>query len=253
MVYNEDGTPTAPVAPVPPIQLPAPAPAVEPPRLLAEACSVAARTAPDTTQDEQLAKMLQAEADEEAHQLLAQQRQHTAADNNNAEHDLFGSEDGEAWDAIDTNELNDMLEEDADGYMHIKPSATTLAKRRRMQRNLFGDDEDEPYDPMDCGVRDGQTLWHFNGAEWLQTTQAEVIRSLGAHGMVKQEEPPDHPAISIDFSPVPVAIDQPFPTPLSSVALYAAQAGEQATGEVVEREEFHSLEDMADALVPDLD
>lgn len=247
MEYREDGTP---VVTQPPVPAPAPAPHV--PRLLATA-RAAAPAVPDTSQDEVYAKMLQEEADEEAHDLREQQRQHREQEAlDKEEYDLFGDND---WDGALTGcNLDAMVTETScvdDEDVPLNVSQVVRERRARLQREIFGPDEDD------------DVLWDFNGSEWVQISSRDVIGALGAvqgnvHSVVKTEV--EDVAVPIHLEPTDCIFFPPPLVPLSNVVLNNAVPGEAATGQLsVQRSSTpHPMTGVTDfepgeELVPDVD
>jgi len=180
MVYREDGVPVLPA------QLPVTAAVAEvplPTGFMATA-RAAGPTAPDTTKDEAYAKMLQEEDDEEARQLRLQKWCDAAADDNRADRDLFGDEDDE-WN-LDTDDFDNLMSgtcnegaDDEDAPIRISHSARV--RRRRIQQQVFGDEDED------------DEMWDFNGTEWVKVSTSALITELGTYGLprcIKTEHAP---------------------------------------------------------------
>ena len=186
MEYDSAGNAITPMLPThapPPVLMPVPVPV------------------PDCSQDEIMARAFQDEEQE------AFRRRNAAALLNNE----FSSPDTDHLELGDINDLADMLaddEEDDNGGITL--SRASRERRARIQRDLFGDDEEEE-------------MWDFNGTEWVKVPADLVIRSLGegireelaTKGKTEEEEeeacvsifPEDLPALP---APQP-RVDTPVP------------------------------------------
>lgn len=238
MEYRPDGTPVAaptqvaaPLPSLPPLFVSPPITVPHAPAMMAEA-RAASCAGPDTSQDEHLAKILQEEADEEARQLRAQKRD-SKEDDLIAEHELFGDDSSQCLDSNDLNAIGmDVSGRDTPPGMEeeeevINISRTARQRRARVQRDIFGDEDEE------------EETWDFNGTEWVRVSAAELITSLGLFGTTsiktEVEDAPTIPIVLDDLSPVTHTLLTRSLVPLSVVQLAEAQAGEQATWAIVQR------------------
>jgi len=237
MEYREDGSAIIPDFPVENPAAPATdAPPLVVPRLMMASIAGAPQM-PDTSQDESYARILQEEADAEARALSApqlDQQWHDAA----AEYDLFGDGDLQDWSgSINVNDLDEMITEEDDKPVHVSQAARD--RRARLQREIFGDDDEEQ-----------EEVWDFNGVEWIKVPVKDVITAYGMGACVKTmaEEEEDAPAVPIHVHPTNTVF-----------SLQELCHGELATGNLAQRSDtprpFLAVTsvDVADVLVPALD